>query len=423
MRILATVTAAVATLTAVGTPTLADSGAAGPQSAPLAATSSSVTPPPAAQAVLDRVRQLAEAHPDVFGAAYYDAAAGRVVVRGRGARMNTLLAQATADADVAVRTDAAALTWDELMALFDRTLTVRLPGGARVYSATLDFENQRVVAETSSTSAAVRGELRAALGPNVAVRAGAPVARLSRNADVSPFFGGARIIQGIDQGGENFCTAAFPWRLGDGAAALLTAGHCVPVGDGWTWFTDATQVQPGNGSATYKVGGDWGATYAEGIGSVKVNTRTVANTGDVGQIRIVSGRTVAAFMYTGAWNSTSSAKITAQNPNPALNTTGLCEGGSRNGETCGWKIISTFTGYVDSRSGDTIRAVMAAQKSSATTCPAPGDSGAPVYVRNSTGITAMGILSGGVVSGSTCIMYFTSLNYAIGSLGGSLVTG
>jgi len=381
--------------------------------------------PDAVSATLGRAERLAEQNPHDFGYAWFDHDAKKVVldvVSSRGGRMAQTLGRAGVEDVPAEKLDAESLQdagADNVAAekLDAESLQVagaddvaaeqrsvrkversqsRLEqlkhdvidiGGEPAFDADgiwqseVDRKNNRVILTVTRLSDALAAEIVHRYGrSDVAVRVDRDrpdSAPLTRDADTSPFWGGARInVPGAQ------CTDAFSWFSGS-TSYLLTAGHCVPTGGSVS--TPATSV----GSVTSGSRENW----TSGTGTVYLTGSTTYR-GDIALIQVAASKSSSRRMYRGDTTSTTSAAVGEMWSRRAASGDSYCTGGAFSGEICGWTVGSVG---VDSRysTGETIRNAITSRNKKGW-CMRPGDSGGSVYtVRGDGKIAAKGITSGG----------------------------
>ncbi len=214
-----------------------------------------------------------------------------------------------------------------------------------------------------------------------------------RNADSSPFWGGARIYANTMA-----CTDAFSWTDGSSNYYSLTAGHCAASGGSVkTPSQSMGLIQSCEASWTY------------GVGTVSMCGQTALR-GDIALIRISPGFFSSANMYRGGFGSTSWDPVKEmwnRSPQPGDQ---YCTGGATSGELCGW-VTQQVGVNVTYSNGETARNIVYGTKGG--TCLGSGDSGGPVYtVRSDSGIAAKGIISGGG-GGSSCTNEYTDIYQAL----------
>ncbi len=215
----------------------------------------------------------------------------------------------------------------------------------------------------------------------------------SRNGDTSPWSGGARITT-FDGSAVRTCTTGFPYKIGT-YRHILTAGHCVPNGG-----RTSTSVKT-MGSTTSGDRENWNL----GVGTVAVRGRPPM--GDLALVTTSYSGGSSNQIYVGPPGSATMRTIQGVAFTHSGDTN-YCTGGTTTGELCGWKVTGVFTDqrYVD---GTWVRNVATATKPGI--CVKGGDSGGPVYTRNSTsGVIAHGIISGGGGGGKNpCTLLFTDV--------------
>lgn len=204
----------------------------------------------------------------------------------------------------------------------------------------------------------------------------------SRNADTSPFYGGAAI--NVPAGG---CTDAFSW-VSSSTSMLLTAGHCIPSGGAVA--TPATSL----GSVASGSRESW----TNGTGTVYMTGQSTYR-GDIALATVYSGKSSAGRMYRGGSTSTTSAAVGQMWSRRAQAGDSYCTGGSRSGEICGWTVSAASVNHKYSN-GEVVRnAVVSSSRQG--WCVRPGDSGGPIYTVRSDGkAAAKGVHSGGGGGGS-----------------------
>ena len=296
-----------------------------------------------------------------------------------------------------------------LTAVQDEVLTADLPGADKMYTAAVDAATNRVVIEASAVTEEMRTALASRYGADkVALRLtpgeDAGGAQASRNNDTTPFYGGAKL-------GPHGCTIGFPWTVGT-APHFLTAGHCTSAGQ--NIYTTRYCCAVG------KVVAD---NWNNSSGSVKINGASYS--GDLSLVKMNSGYSTAAYMYTGGPTSNTFRKIDGVSSRSPKYGDTYCTGGSTKGTVCGWK-VSGLRMNVKYSGGYVARNMTRGGKRGH--CTAPGDSGGPVFTINAGGlIVAKGIHSGGGGGGSdhytgalepACREWFTDIRVAEGVLPG-----
>lgn len=210
---------------------------------------------------------------------------------------------------------------------------------------------------------------------------------VSRQFDISPYWGGARL-----KSPTGSCTTGFSVTDSEGYASMLTVGHCGEPGHEITtgWHAD-------------KIGQLWWDWDYQDIALVWVYSDS------------------QGWVYSGPWNSTYGLRIKGVQHNYEGNY--VCTSGATSGEHCSVKV------YDVSPSDVTVRA----RNGNSGCAAAHGDSGGPVVTRSGVdGAYGKGLISAGS-SGVTCwagstpiggynkVMY-KSLTFALGYFGATLRT-
>lgn len=218
----------------------------------------------------------------------------------------------------------------------------------------------------------------------------------ARLNDGVAFWGGARIkVPGGYQ-----CTDGFSWRLPNSVHAMVTAGHCVPVGGSVsTPLTSMGSVSSGS----YE-------NYNLTVGTVTVPGYSGYH-GDGAVIKLSSGKTSANSIYRGQYNSNWGTTVKQMWSRRAQQGDSYCTGGSFSGEICGWNVFLTQTTMQvwndRSQSYEVVRNV-ARSYAKQGWCARSGDSGGSVFTLLTTGeVAAKGIHNGGSGGGSD---YYGGLN-------------
>lgn len=185
---------------------------------------------------------------------------------------------------------------------------------------------------------------------------GAIVSDASRHADIDPFYGAAGIL--ASQGG--YCTSA--WKVKQGTVpGVLAPGHCRASHSGPYWHFN---------------------TWDNGIGYGTMTSRSLNP--DVALIWWSdSGEDhYLPYIYTGAPNSSTGNGVVG-GKDPVLNNPIYYRTGAVTGEIASISVTSLTATYVD-QSGVTHTDAMAY---TSPTGSQGGDSGAPIFVRSTTGTT------------------------------------
>jgi hypothetical protein len=216
--------------------------------------------------------------------------------------------------------------------------------------------------------AAVR-QLSATTGVDIASSANVEVMQVaSRDADTSPYYGGAVTVVGAEQ-----CTDGFSmYATGSTARFMLTAAHCSGFLDGQAVYTGA--------------GAYMGTT--DFIHELYDQTPSY----DLGVIRLGSGQTNSGRFYN---TDTNSVPVVGYAANGIPAGGNYCVSGAVGTPNC--NLISGAQQFVQStnapRGWYVITMTLKAGAAGPIICK--GDSGGPVYFSNSSGYIAAGIVSGG----------------------------
>jgi hypothetical protein len=194
----------------------------------------------------------------------------------------------------------------------------------------------------------------------------------ARFNDVPGWWGGDRI-----RGGEGDdvvrCTTGFPALTSDEEPVMLTAAHCGDVG---TVFS----IGPGDKGQFRTMG-------TTVISDVDRDVAAISVTAIDNKINVGSVQAPTQLPVSGGWSTPVVGQL-------------LCQSGSFAGEVCGLRVVDTgvfncdlwFIGCLDWRGplADVINTAGPTKRAAGH-----GDSGGPVYLRNSanTGVTAMGLVS------------------------------
>lgn len=376
---------------------------------------------------------LADANPEQVGYPWADSAngvlvfpavnvAGEAVIRQwiqAGAQVTRLKAgQAHAvrllRPQVPVRAPSVSRSYGQLERIKDdATHLVRagLPDADAIFQTEPDYEHNRVIVTVDRRSDALLAALANRYGTDaLAVRIGSAGQRgnpATRNYDQNPFYGGAWINTPT---GTN-CTSGFSWQ-DSSFQYMLSAGHCGP--NGGSYSTPAESM----GTVTAGSRENWDAS----VGTVYLTGQSVFR-GDLSLIQIQSGKSGAFFIYTGGWDSSSSATVKEMWSRSPLLYDQFCTGGKNSGEICGWQVIG---GPIDHQysNGEWARHIYKGIRPSGT-CIVGGDSGGPVYTYRADGFTiaAKGIISGQVSDPSNCYVFFSDVWDAYWGFPGTLKTG
>lgn len=437
-RAVTTVLAFAVAVTALAacSPPGASSGAS---SAPEPATRVLAAGPTEEQAsLLAAAQEVVDAHPTVLGSVFLDPARGQVTVRSAPG-----VAAADARAALSTASDAGvrvlpvvpgALSAAKISAVLEDVYGVPLPGGTAVYSAAYDAADDVVRVEVNTPDPAARAALAATLTDAITLVAGTPVGAGASEADMlfptgryyarSPFPGGAAFVakSTVTASPRGGCTTGFSWRTAAGASRMITAGHCFPAG---TVVDQAFTHRNGPGSPQWNVfmGTALASTFRNETGTISYNG---AQRGDLAILAVTSSGSSGPTIYVdnGSGGYKQLYVIGTATRRPAVGDA-FCMSGAYRGETCGWRVTSTNASYWNGgilgwmSNGHLTNLVLGERNG---TCPHAGDSGSPVYTKNSVPrVIAKGIYSGG--GGGfpvSCKAYFTPIQNATDAFGGKI---
>jgi hypothetical protein len=210
-------------------------------------------------------------------------------------------------------------------------------------------------------------------------------------------------------GQGNSCTLAFGVRDAAGAAAALTAGHCVANGGRHPTF-DVYQTHALSGDRTVP---------GEGLATITAGDYHVGAKGDSALAALDHGRTAQARVFVGGTDSETTIPV-AGRLDPTVGLSQLCYSGERSGEHCGFTV--TRAGRSESFHINGKKVAIADEWRMRGPCAArPGDSGSPVYLKVHHDAQAVGILSAGGKDTVThdgrattrCFVDFTPLSLAL----------
>jgi V8-like Glu-specific endopeptidase len=286
---------------------------------------------------------------------------------------------------------------------------VELTGGVfdttRIHTAFIDGARNQVIVEVPAASDELRAALAARYGQAVAIHLQAdPQADTQddgRANDNGNFEGGSDIRTNVGQ-----CTSGFPFVSGS-REYMVTAGHCTTNSSGNTNVTHS----PNGTFMGYTAVDSWN----NGSGTVIVSGYNDYH-GDVAAIEVNGNQNATGYVHNGTYlptNSTSRLPVRNRLNRWLVPGDQYCSSGIFSGEQCGWVVLQTNVAVTYS-SGKVLRNGFIAQKFNGL-CTRSGDSGAPLYARNSTSITlAVGIHSGGnnITAGSSstpCRAYGTEM--------------
>jgi hypothetical protein len=293
------------------------------------------------------------------------------------------------NANVSIRD--VAFSMAELIAISDDVTTLQqqaVPDADLIYSTAPDFQNSRIVIRVSAASTTLFAELARRYGTEAIALWIDPKGRggstlRSRDADVSPYWGGAKI------GTPSYsCSDAFSWTIGaTNGNALITAAHCIPAGGGVKIGTSSTI----RGTVAVSSEENWsptnGTTYYSGQSTYR---------GDVALIRLYSSVSSAAKIYRGGPTSSSSSTVVTRLGRYSYLDENVFVGGMRTGETGPYHVNMVNVNWWYSQDGPNV-VIKNATIAYILSGPfiAQGDSGGSVFRENASGnIIAVGVLSG-----------------------------
>jgi hypothetical protein len=162
---------------------------------------------------------------------------------------------------------------------------------------------------------------------------------VGRELDASPFYGGANV---------NGCTSGFAWHSGT-TEMMLSAGHCWPSGGSAS--TPAMTMGTVTSAAEENYNSGTGTVYMTGESTYR---------GDISLIRIYSGKSSSARIYTGGAGSTSSIAVAGKWSRSPVQNDLYCTGGRVSGNLCNWKVVWSAAGnwtYTDPNPDEVVRRV------------------------------------------------------------------
>ncbi|GAA3206520.1 S1 family peptidase [Dactylosporangium siamense] len=335
-------------------------------------------PPEAVAAALSTAYQNALDHPDDLSVPYQSK--GTVVAPYASDSGSALAANATRGLAV---TKAVKVT--RSLAQLERIKFEAIELGGGIHTAFVDGARNQVIVEVPAASDELRASLAARYGQAVAIHLqsdpGAHPQDDGRANDNGNFEGGSDIRTNVGQ-----CTSGFAFVSG-GQHYLTTAGHC-------------TTNSSGNTNATHSPNHTFiGFTHVDnwnnGSGSVIVSGYSDYH-GDVAAIKLTPGQTATGYAHNGTYlptNATSRLPVRNRLSRWLVPGDQYCSSGIYSGERCGWIVLQTNVA-VNYGSGKVLRNGFIAQNFNGL-CTRNGDSGAPLYARDSTSITlAVGLHSG-----------------------------
>jgi Trypsin len=341
--------------------------------------------PEASNLLLHDATMMAGKNPDDFGYSWYDARTGEVVINtttAKGEQIGRAMPNERSLPATPRRFNRVSYSFRTLERIKHDAIglpSTVVPDSAAIYETGRDRASNRVLITVQRLSDGMLNALAARYGTTaiaIEYRPDRPrSAPASRTNNASPLYGGAEI--GTPNGGT--CTSGFPWLVGS-TNALLTAGHCAPVG--------------GNISTTETVGSV--AEHAEenwdtGVGSVLVPGQLDYN-GDLAVVRLNSLQRSMPDMFRGGPTSSQTASVMEWWSRRGESGDLFCTGGKTTGEQCGWRLDLCGDDH-QYDNGEIARNICVGVSTSNQIIP--GDSGGPVYtVRPDGGIAAKGIISG-----------------------------
>ena len=183
-----------------------------------------------AQAFADAL-QFASENPIDIGYPWIEPTTDALVVSAATPTGRALLA--TSPVAAPRRTRDVKFSFGQLEQIKDEVTTLAaagVPDADLIYRTAPDHKNNRVIITASELSQRLLRDLAGRYGTEaIAVQVDSDhrmVSPASRNADTSPFWGGAMISAALG------CTSGFPWLAASGVYAMLTAAHCAPNGGG-----------------------------------------------------------------------------------------------------------------------------------------------------------------------------------------------
>ncbi len=286
---------------------------------------------------------------------------------------------------------------------------IDLTGGpfdtAKIHTTFIDAQRNQVIVEAPAATEELRAALAERYGQAVAIHlqvdTGSSLQDDGRANDNGNFEGGSDIRTNV--GG---CTSGFPFASGS-TEYMVTAGHCTTKSAG-----NSNDAHSPNGTLIGYTAVD---SWNNGSGSVIVSGYSDYH-GDVAAIQLVPAQNATGYVHNGpALPTNSIARLPVKNRLNRWLVAGdqFCSGGAYTGELCGWQVTLTNVTHRYS-TGQTLRNGFIAKKF-AGSCNRHGDSGGPLYARNSTSITlAVGIHSGGTAitfgsSSTPCTSYGTEM--------------
>lgn len=340
---------------------------------------------------------FAEEHPDAVGYPWLDPETGTIELSSARKEGRALLdAEATSlraagDGAVKISIRDTAFSLADLTSISDDITTLQqrgVPDADLIYFTAPDFQSNRIVVRVSAASSALFSELARRYGTDALAVWIDPdwrgASTLSRNADYSPYYGGAAI------GTPGFgCSDAFSWTIGtNDGNVLLTAAHCIPSGGNVTIGTSSIV----RGTVTVSSEENWNAITGTQYYSGQTTYR-----GDVALIRLKIALTSVAQIYRGGPTSTTHSTVVSRLGRYSYPDENVYVGGARTGETGPYHINFVNTNILYNMDGPNVIAknVTVGYPLFSGTVLDHGDSGGSVFRVNSSGnIIAVGVVSG-----------------------------
>ena len=406
------VVSAVSTLAASPAPTRHPSGIEILPSSPDPATLHLTQVSSELAAAIDDARQLAEKEPTSFGYPYLDVAAGTVVLstaNAAGAQRAQQWTPRALAAGVPRKTRAAAMDFASLERIRNGAIgpgAVGLPDGKAIWMTTRDEERNRVIIVIDHMSDPLLFALASRYGTQaIAVRVDRNPSfhNISRQDDVSPFYGGAR----IDLPSANYsCSTGFAFTL-NGYERIVTAGHCMSRNTTTDTYVYSHYGAPPNGVGTLGMGYIYLNTnfhnWGEKVGTTPING---SYDGDLALITLDTNKASTSRIYSQGTNDEVTAPVRELWSTSPIVGDEFCTGGYATGSLCGWTVTNALSN-VQTAGGLNQNVAMGYRSG----CAGGGDSGGSVYtVRPDNAIAAKGIMNqtdAGI--GQPCRLLFTDL--------------
>ncbi len=368
-----------------------------------------------AQAVSD-AQVFAEDHPGDIGYPWLDPASGRLELSAASASGHDLVVDELAVFKSAPQIRTVRFSLGELSAIADAVTRLAengVPDSDLIYRTAPDYRSNRIVIWVSAPSKQLFSELADRYGTeSIALlidpesRGGSP---LSRDADISPFWGGARISAPAGS-----CSDSFAWHAVSGGDRLLTAAHCAPLG-GSVSIGGTTA-----GAVTANSEENWSNT----AGGTQFYSGQSIYRGDAALIRLNSGKISEPRLYRGSKTSNSSSSVLSTLHRYSYVNENVYFSGASSGETGLYHIgiVGTNQLYTTGCGANCYarNVVLAGATTSQDPCTAGGDSGGALFRSVTGGVQAVGTLSG--QSGSPCDIVFTDIYNSYLGLPGDVLT-